>query len=200
MAHDPATTTSGDITVLLRRWHEGDRAALEAVVPLLYREMRVIAGRRLRRERAGESLRPTGLVHEAWIRLAGHQGGFASRGQFIAHAVLAMRSVLVDRARRLRALRRGGGAGAETLATGHGASDDPRDALLEGLALGEALDRLHAVAVDASAVATLRLLCGRGVDETAELLGISAAKVKKDWAFARAFLQRELSGRDGDAS
>ncbi|MBM4062559.1 MAG: sigma-70 family RNA polymerase sigma factor [Planctomycetes bacterium] len=199
MVADPVNPSAGDITVLLQRWQEGDRAALEAVAPLLYRELREIAGRRLYGEGAAESLRPTGLVHEAWIRLAGSGGSYASRGQFIACAVLAMRSVLVDHARRQRALRRGGAGRCEELATADGAVGDPRDALLDGLALGEALDRLHAIAPDASAVATLRFLCGHSVEETAAALDVSPGKVKKDWTFARAFLQRELRRGGADA-
>ncbi|MCA8952392.1 MAG: sigma-70 family RNA polymerase sigma factor [Planctomycetes bacterium] len=186
-------TLDHEITALLQRWRGGDRAALESVAPLIYRELRRIAGWRLAAGRIDESLRPTGLVHEAWIRIAGSAGAFDNRRHFFAHAALAMRSVLVDRARRVHARRHGGDARDVALATGDGASRDPRDELLDGIALGEALDRLHVVAPDASAVATLRFLCGHSVDETADLLGVSAGKVKKDWAFARAFLRRELS-------
>lgn len=196
---DPHPPGSDEVTRLLQQWQAGDRAALEAVAPMLYRELREVAGRRLRGERAAESLRPTGLVHEAWIRLVGSGGAFASRGHFLGCAVLAMRSVLVDRARRLQAQRRGGEARVEPLATADGARQDPRDGLLDGLALGEAMDRLHEVSPDASAVATMRLLCGQGIDEIAAQLEVSAGKVKKDWAFARAFLRRELRrGVDDD--
>lgn len=187
-----------DITQLLQRWQGGDPLAIEGIAPLLYRELRQIAGRRLRGGADGESLRPTGLVHEAWIRLAGHDGGFRDRGHFFGLAALAMRSVLVDRARRLRALRHGGDRQRVPLTEAAPQVDDPRHVLLDGIALGEALDRLHTVSADASAVATLRFLCEMSVDETAETLGVSAGKVKKDWAFARAWLRRELRRGGGD--
>ncbi len=198
MPLDSEQPTGSEITVLLQRWRGGDSAALEVIAPVLYRELRLIAGAKLHGERAGESMRPTGLVHEAWIRIAGHDSAFENRRHFFAHAALAMRSALVDRARRMRAVRHGGGERPETLATGDGAVGDPRDALLEGLALGEALDRLHSLSPDASGVATLRFLCGHSVEETAAVLDVSAGKVKKDWAFARAFLKRELREGGGD--
>lgn len=200
MPPDAGNPNGSEITLLLQRWRDGDQDALEAIAPLIYRELRQIAGRRLRGERGDESMRPTGLVHEAWLRIAGHDGAFDNRRHFFAHAALAMRSVLVDRARRLRALRHGGEARGVALGTAAGAAADPRDALLDGIALGEALDRLHTVAPDASATATLRFLCGHTIDETAEVLGVSAGKVKKDWAFARAFLRRELSRGGEDAT
>ncbi|GAB4159329.1 MAG: hypothetical protein Fur0037_26570 [Planctomycetota bacterium] len=95
----PKRTERADVTALLARWREGDRAALESVAVLLYEELRAIAKGRLRGERAAESLRPTGLVHEAWIRLAGREGGFEDRSHFLGLAALAMRSVIVDRPR-----------------------------------------------------------------------------------------------------
>ncbi len=201
MTSDPVDrpTSAAQVTALLERWQAGDEAALEAVAPVLYRELRALAGRRIARSGA-ESLQPTGLVHEAWIRLQGRPDGFRDRAHFLGAAVLAMRSVLVDRARRLRALRHGGAVRQVPLAEGEGRIDDPRDRLLDALALGEALERLEQASPDAAAVASLRFLCGLGVEETARQLEVSPGKVKKDWAFARAWLRRELhDGRTGEA-
>ena len=202
MLPDPASRpTSEPFTVLLHRWQRGDRAALDAVAPLIYRELRRIARRGMARAAGGDSLQPTGLVHEAWIRLEAHVGDFEDRAHFFAIAALAMRAVLIDRVRRLRALRHGGDRRRVPLAGVDPTVTDPREALLDGIALGEALDRLSAVAPDASTVATLRFLCDMSVDETAQTLGVSAGKVKKDWAFARAWLRRELKrGEAGDGA
>ncbi|MBK8978100.1 MAG: sigma-70 family RNA polymerase sigma factor [Planctomycetes bacterium] len=194
MSADPESRPpTAAVTALLERWRDGDRGALESVAPLLYRELRRIAGRRLGGGAGGESLQPTGLVHEAWIRLAQQQGGFRDRAHFFGAAALAMRSVLVDRARRLRAARHGGERRRVPLGDADPAAADPRDALLDGLALADAMDGLAAAAPDASTVATLRFLGGLSVEETAAALGVSVGKVKKDWALARAWLRRALT-------
>jgi RNA polymerase sigma factor (TIGR02999 family) len=188
--HDSLSLEAADVTALLQRWQAGDPAAIETLAPLLYRELRRLAGRRV--GKGSDSLQPTGLVHEAWLRITRSADGFRNRAHFFATAALSMRSILVDRARRARAEKCGGGRRRVPLDDAQPAVDDGAERTLQGIALGEALDRLHAVAPLPCTVATMRFLCGCSVEETAQALGVSPAKVKKDWAFARAWLQREL--------
>jgi RNA polymerase sigma factor (TIGR02999 family) len=180
-----------DITGLLDRWSKGDAQALEALVPLVYEELRRLAAHYLRQERAAHTLQPTALVHEAYLRLSGlREMPLRSRAHFFGAAAQVMRRVLVDHARRHRAKKRGRGevrpleseAGAETVI-------DLRDDLG---ALDDALVDLERIAPEKAKVVELRYFGGLSVEETGEYLQLSPATVKRYWSFSRAWLFRRL--------
>jgi RNA polymerase sigma factor (TIGR02999 family) len=184
---DPAY---GPVTQLLRQWTDGDAQALHRLVPLVYKELRHLAGRHLRHERDGHTLQRTGLVHEVFLRLSSdHAVQWESRAQFFGLASKLMRHVLVDHARARRADKRGGGVTLLPLedADAVGAADT-----LDILALDQALQRLERLDPQQSQVVELRFFGGLSVDETAATLGVSAATVKREWSCARAWLLREL--------
>jgi RNA polymerase sigma factor (TIGR02999 family) len=190
------------VTDTFLRWRAGDASALDDLLPRVYDELRALADAYMRRERAGHTLQPTALVHEAFLRLLRlPPGSVQSRVHFFALAAQAMRRILADHARRHRAAKRGGsavrvplelvegGAGAEAVAgippgSPEVAADD-LDAALEDLAK---LDPRQARVVE------LRFFGGLSIEETAEVLGVSTATVKRDWLVARAWLHRELRG------
>lgn len=182
-----------DITVLLARWSEGDGEAFSALLPLVYDELRRLARLRLRQERAGHTLQPTALVHEAYLRLSGlRELQLNNRAHFYGAAARVMRRVLVDHARKQRARKRGGGA--QALADLASAADVTVDLRLDHEALDEALQALERIAPDKARVVELRYFGGLSVEETGEYLGISPATVKRHWSFARAWLFKRLSG------
>jgi RNA polymerase sigma factor (TIGR02999 family) len=179
------------VTELLRAWGAGDARAPEALVPLVYAELRRQAARALRREGEGHTLQATALVHEAWLRLDGqHDARWESRTQFLAVAAQMMRRVLVDHARARRALKRGGGGTQVTLGdAGHAvASVDDVDVL----ALDEALARLATMDPRKARLVELRYFAGMSIPEAATALGVSLATVGREWAVARMWLRREL--------
>ena len=184
-----------DITELLDRWHAGDAAAFETLVERVYAELRRIADGVLRGERAEHTLQPTALVHEAYLRLTGlRELKLQNRRHFYGAAAKAMRRILVDHARHRRALKRGGAD------VRHVPIDEARDAVEAGLDLGfdierldQALGALATVAPDKARVVELRYFAGLSVEETASLLEVAPATVKRHWAFARAWLYRELA-------
>ena len=184
-------TSPGEVTVLLRRFHDGDRSALDALLPLVYDELRATARRVLAREQAGHTLHPTELVHEAFFKLAAPSSGamWRDRAHLRAVAARAMRQVLVEHARRRLADKRGGGAVHVTLGDAEGATVAD-DAQL--VALDEALDRLEAQQPRLRALVEHRWFGGLSERETAEVLGVSERTVQRDWARARAWLYREL--------
>ena len=154
-------------------------------------ELRAIAGSYFRRERAGQTLQPTALVHEAYLRLVDQtRVEWKNRGHFFAVASQAMRRALVDHARSRAAAKRGGGLEPETLGV-ELATPTPMPPI-EVLALDQALDRLAAVDPELARVVELRFFGGLTLEETAEVAGRSLASVKRDWRAARAFLHREL--------
>ena len=181
------------VTKLLQAWAAGDEGAGEELYALLYAELRRQAGRYMRRERRHHSLQPTGLVHEAYLRLAGSPDlAWHSRGHFFAIAARVMRQVLVDHARRRRAAKREGFR--VTLTEGAA----PAAAPLDVLDLEEALTELTALDPRQARVVELRYFAGLDVEETAEALGLSARTVKREWQTARAWLQQRLTrGREG---
>jgi RNA polymerase sigma factor (TIGR02999 family) len=187
--------SSHSVTALLRAWGAGDRAALDELLPLVYGELRRQAERYMRDQASGHTLQTTGLVHEAYLRLVEQAHVEArSRAQFFALAATAMRSVLVDHARARHAAKRGGGARQLTL----GAAGEVADAASSGdavdvLALDEALDRLGELDPEQKRLVELRYFAGLGIEEAAEVLGVSPATVKREWSTARAWLRRELS-------
>jgi RNA polymerase sigma factor (TIGR02999 family) len=182
-----------DITRLLARWSGGDPKALAELMPLVYNELRVLAASQMREERADHTLQPTALVHEAYLRLAGHRAGFRSRIHFYGAAAQAMRRILVDYARSRAAVKRGQ---REPLVDLDRVAAAGIDRQLDLVALDEALDRLTAMAPRAAKVVELRFFGGLSVEEAAAFLDISPATVKRQWSFARAWLYRAL----GDAT
>jgi RNA polymerase sigma factor (TIGR02999 family) len=185
------------VTVLLRAWREGDEAALEALMPLVHDELRRIARRCLYGERANHSVQATELVNEAYLRLVDVQHvDWQNRTHFLAMSARLMRRVLVDLARSRDADKRGGGAVRVTLddAAIGGVTPDA-----DVIRLDDALRALAALDDRKSRVVELRFFGGLTVDETALALQVSSKTVLRDWEFARAWLQRELTreaGRD----
>ena len=188
--------SSGDsgerITQLLRSWQKGDAQSGEAVVPLVYAELRRIARIRLSAERSGHTLQPTALVHEAWLRLMQQHGAnWQNRAQFFAIAAQAMRRILVDHARRRHSDKRY--AGETPIALDHieeiVASPVPDQ---EMLALDAALERLAALDSRQARVVELRFFGGLSIEEAADVLGLSPTTVKREWTTARAWLFREI--------
>jgi RNA polymerase sigma-70 factor, ECF subfamily len=166
---------------------------LERVLPGLYADLRRIAGAAMRGERAGHTLQPTALVHEAYLRLAALSGPWESPRQVLAVAAQVMRRILVDHARARAAARRGGGAVRVTL-NEEVATNPPE---VDVLALDRALNSLAANDPRLARVVELRCFAGLSVADTAATLEVSEATVKRDWALARAFVERELAGGDG---
>lgn len=183
--------TSNDVTRLLLRWSQGDRSALDQLLPLVYAELRGMAARHLRRERDGHTLEPTALVHEVFLRLVDQQeANWHNRAQFLGVAAQLMRRILVDYARARHAAKRGG---ALTLVSLEQAGEvaEPQ-AVADVLAVDEALERLAAYDPDQSRIVELRFFAGLTVEEVAHLLQRSERTVKREWRLARAWLFREL--------
>ena len=180
-----------DITTLLHAHANGDDAAFDQLLAGVYDELRMIARARLRRERAGHTLAPTDLVHEAFMRLVKTDHiDWKDRAHFFAIASRAMRNVLVDYAVRRGAIKRGGGAHALALEDAHASTSHAMDELL---ALEQALTRLERIDERQARVVECRFFGGLSIDETAEALQISPATVSRDWTFARAWLNHELA-------
>ncbi|HTO89995.1 MAG TPA: sigma-70 family RNA polymerase sigma factor [Candidatus Sulfotelmatobacter sp.] len=180
-----------DITDTFFRWRNGDPAALQALVPLLYNEVHALAESYLRRERPGHTLQATALAHEAFIRLMSQrQVTWQNRAHFMGLVAQAMRRVLADYARRHRAQKRGGGQAPVALDSGDIA--DSRDLAADDL--DTALEDLAQLEPRQARVVEMRFYGGLSIEETAEVLGTSPATVKRDWAVARAWLHRELRG------
>jgi RNA polymerase sigma-70 factor, ECF subfamily len=185
------TPAGSSVTMLLERARLGDREALATLLPLVYDELRRIARQQMRRERPGQTLNSTGLVHEAWLRLsASSHLAPHNRSHFLGIAANAMRQILVERARARHAAKRGGHREKVTLDEAILPGPEPD---LDVLAVDAALDKLAALDPDQARLVELRYFGGLSVEETAEALGISPATVKRRWASARAFLAAELS-------
>jgi RNA polymerase sigma factor (TIGR02999 family) len=181
-----------EVTRILSAVERGNPHAAEQLLPLVYDELRKLAARRLAREKPGQTLQATALVHEAFLRLVGDRDpGWNGRGHFFAAAAEAMRRILVEAARRKRSDRLGGGRERCELR-----GDDPPAAPVgdEVLDLDAALTRLATVDPRAAELVQLRVFGGMTVDEVASHLGISTRTVKRSWAYARAWLGRELGG------
>lgn len=183
-------TGPGEVTELLVRAREGDQEALERVFPIVYDELRRVAGYQLHGERAGHTLQPTALVNEAYLKLVRSPGAdWRDRAHFVAIAARAMRQVLVDHARRRDAFKRGGDRQQTTLSGVPLGVDLNSDELL---ALDEALDRLDALDSRLRHVVEYKFFGGLTDKETAELLGVTPRTAQRDWVKARAWLYREL--------
>jgi RNA polymerase sigma factor (TIGR02999 family) len=184
----------GDITNLLRVWSDGDERAFEQLVPLVYDELHRLALRYLAGERSNASLQATGLVNEVCLRLLGwNQVHWQNRGHFFGVSAQMMRRVLVDIARRRQAERRGGAAVVHVALDRIDVAAKEPDAEL--VAVDDALERLAAYDLRKARVVELRFFGGLSMDETARALGVSLRTAQNDWAFARAWLYRELTGK-----
>ena len=180
------------VTQLLARAQAGDREATNELFPLVYDELRQLADRYLSAEARVQTLQPTALVHEAYLRLVGPADqGWENRAHFFGAAARAIRRILIDRARARKRLKRGLGDRPLPLEAAESVAVEGPD--LDVLALDEALQRLSAVDAQTAQVVELRFFGGLGVDETATTLGISPATVAREWAFARAWLHREMT-------
>ena len=183
----------GEISELLRAWSDGDPSAADKMMPLVYDELRRQARRYLRRERANHTLQSTALVHEAYIRLVGQRSvTWQNRAHFFGIAAEMMRRILVNYA--LRALREKRGGEAVTIAIdGGGVQIADRSSEVNLIELDDALDRLAELDPRQAKVVELKYFGGLSIEETAEVLGISIATVKREWNMARAWLRAELS-------
>jgi RNA polymerase sigma factor (TIGR02999 family) len=179
-----------DITGLLLAWRAGDRDAFDRLFPLVYDELRRIAHRQLRGERGEHTLGTTALVHEAYLKLVDQtRAQLTDRAHFFAVAARAMRRILVDYARRHRAVKRGGALGQVSLDDATLLAAERADALV---ALDEALDRLADVDTRLSQVVECRFFGGLDEEETAEALAVTSRTVRRDWVKARTWLAREI--------
>jgi len=188
--------SSKDVTRLLAEWSKGDRAALEALMPLVYGELRRVAGGYLKQEKSGHTLSPTALVHEAYLRLVTQKVPWQSRAHFFSVAAQMMRRILVDHARSHRYAKRGGGAITLTLDQAVAASEERE---IDLVALDDALQTLAKLDERQSRMVELRFFGGLSIEETSAVLGVSAPPVKREWASARAWLYREISRGSVDA-
>ncbi len=174
---------------LLARWKEGDGAALDSLIPIVYKELHRLAHHFLRAERQGHTLQSTALVHEAYLRLVDQgTGPIQDRSHFVAIAARLMRQILVDHARTRRAAKRGPEYKLEL----DEATDLPQESGVDVLALNDALDLLSRRDPQQERIVTMRFFGGLTVEETASILGISPATVKRDWNVAKAWLTREV--------
>ena len=180
-----------DVTALLIQWRRGDKAALDALIPLVYRELRAVAGARLRGERARATTQTTALVHETYLRLVDlHRLTVENRTHFFAIAARLMRQILVDQARRAKADKRGGSRTLVQLQTDTPASDP---SVVDVLTLDQALDGLSSMDERLCRVVELKFFAGLTIDEMAEALDVSPATIERDWAAAKAWLYARLT-------
>jgi RNA polymerase sigma factor (TIGR02999 family) len=187
-----ADSQTTETTVLLRAWAEGDQNALGQLTPRVYKELRRIAGHFMQDERAGRTIQTTALVHEAWLRLVDVANvDWQHRAHFFAVSATMMRHILLDRARRRVASKRGGGLARVNLDE---IPDVSSGKARELIALDDALNALAAIDARKARVIELRFFGGLSVEETAEVPKISVDTVMRDWKLARAWLLTELSG------
>jgi len=183
-----------EATLLLNAIESGDAKAADQLLPLVYQELRRLAASKMANESAGQTLQPTALVHEAWLRLVGNEAPtFQNRAHFFGAAAEAMRRILIDRARHRKAIRHGGGqqrVDLEQVELPFGGDDD------QLLAVNEALQQLAAAHPTEAEVVKLRYFVGLTHDEIADALGISVRTVKYYWAHARAWLFQEITGAE----
>jgi RNA polymerase sigma factor (TIGR02999 family) len=199
----------GDVTRLLQRWSDGDATALDSLWPLVYDDIRRMAGRQIAGERSGHTLQATALVNEAFLKLSGQRAfDWQRREQFLSLVSQIMRHVLVDYARQRKAQRRGDGAKKVSLDNTWAANEADRiqaldafhDESVDVIAIDEALTRLQKVDEPQSRIVELRYFGGLTLEETASVAGISVASVKREWAMARAWLRRELGAQNAGSA
>jgi RNA polymerase sigma factor (TIGR02999 family) len=182
-----------DVSRILSAVEQGDARAAEQLLPLVYQELRKLAARRLAQEKPGQTLQATALVHEAYVRLVDTEklSHWGSRGHFFAAAAEAMRRILVDRARRRRSRKHGGGLARAEYELANLLAPEAADELL---AVDEALARLAAVDAQAAELVKLRYFAGLSIPEAARVLGIAPRSADRLWAYARAWLRRAIAG------
>jgi RNA polymerase sigma factor (TIGR02999 family) len=181
----------GDVTALLGDWSRGNRTALDRLLPLVYAELRRVAARQLRNERADHTLQPTALIHEVYIRLVDQrQVDWQNRAHFFGVSAQVMRRILVDHARRHGASKRGEGVRCVSIDEAKDVAAASNDIPI--VALDYALDRLEKVDAALAKVVELRAFGGLTIEEAAHVLGVSPSTVKRDWRTAKAWLNREL--------
>lgn len=194
-ATSPAPASDEALSQLLERWSDGEPEALEELLPLVYDELRRLAQRHMRRERAAHTLQPTALVHEVYLKLAGQRRAeWKGRTQFFAVAARVMRRVLVDHARSRSYQKRGGNAQRVTLQNDAARAEAPAVDLID---LDTALDQLAEFDPRKARVVELRVFGGLTIDETATTLEVATGTVINDYAVARAWLYRQLGGEIG---
>ena len=185
-----------DVTALLLAWGRGESTALDALLPLVHGELRQLARRHMRRERKNHTLQATALVNEAYLRLIDvKQVKWQNRAHFFAMAARMMRRILVDAARTKGSRKRGGGAQRVTLDDALIVSQEPAPDLV---ALDDALTALERFDARKTQVVELRFFAGLSVEETAAALGVSGDTVMRDWRLAKAWLVREMGGKEAD--
>jgi RNA polymerase sigma factor (TIGR02999 family) len=184
-----------DITQLLHAIDQGGAEAFSRLLPLVYEELRSLAAQRLSQEKPGQTLQPTALVHEAYLRLVGEgdDAPWSNRGHFFAAAAQAMRRILVENARRKRSHKHGGDRSREELDPEQLALPEPQE---DVLALDEALDLLRETDKEAAELVQLRYFAGLSLPEAAQALGISPRTAGRLWTYARAWLRRQIEQRD----
>jgi RNA polymerase sigma factor (TIGR02999 family) len=186
-----ALHSSEEVTQLLVAWSNGDKHALDRLMPLVYRELHRLARRRLVGEGAGHTLQTTALVHEAYLRLVGQtETQWQNRGHFFAIAAQMMRRIMVDYARRRLYAKRGGGAPMVSFDEMLVASGEPAQ---DVVAVDEALTALARIDERKSKMVELRFFGGLSIEETAAILGVSEGTIRRDWTLAKAWLQREIN-------
>lgn len=185
------------VTHILSRIEQGDSEAAQQLLPLVYDELRKLAGQRIGQENPGQTLQATALVHEAYLRLVDGDRAqhWESRGHFFAAAAESMRRILVENARRKKRLKRGGDLQRIELDDAAVVAPEIREDLT---ALDEALDRLKAVDAEAVKLVHLRYFVGLSIPDAARLMGIAPRTADRLWAFARAWLHQEIAGEDSD--
>jgi RNA polymerase sigma factor (TIGR02999 family) len=188
---EESTRNSTDVTQMLKQWGAGNQDVLEDLMPLVYEELRRMAARSLRKEREGHTLQTTALIHEAYLKLIDQRDAkWQNRSHFFAIAAQAMRRILVDYARERHREKRGGSA--ENLPIEEAAFVASNEKSIDLVALDEALTRLAKFDERQARVVELRYFSGLDIDETAEVLGISNATVRRDWNIAKAWLRQEI--------
>lgn len=188
-------STSGNVTQLLMEWRNGDRQALDALIPIVYDELRAIARRYMNRERSGHTLQTAALINEAWLRLVDKQDiAWQNRTHFFAISARIMRNLLVDHARARQMEKRGGGAVQVSLNEAIAGSGP--EMTVDMLSLDEALTRLAEFDERKARIVELRFFGGLSADETAEALDLSEITIKREWLKAKAWLFRELGGTE----
>ena len=180
--------TSQNVTEMLIAWGQGDEAARDALIPLVYDQLRRIARKRLRGERAGHTLQTSELINEAYLKLVDQSVSWQSRAHFFGIAARLMRQVLVDYARARQRLKRGGDREQISLT----AVEDAQEQVADLLALNGALETLAKVDQQRSQIVELRFFAGLTIEETAQVMSISTPTVERGWRTARAWLQTEL--------
>lgn len=183
-------SSNAEVTRILNQASSGDACAAEELIPILYGELRKLAAWRLDKEAAAQTLQATALVHEAYLKLSPGEERWENRKHFFAAAAEAMRRILIDRARRRKAMRHGGELNRTEFVEAAISGPDHNDEEL--LSIHELLDRFAGIEPRKAELVKLRYFVGMTIEEAAEALGISPPTAKRDWAFARAWLFREI--------